>query len=90
MFTADAIIDTVQTGKKTLVNVFVTNEKIKDAMVDFIDAQADYTKKAVKVTTDAMTTVASESVKQAQEVLKFDYAKAYADFFKPFQPAKAK
>jgi len=90
MFTADAIIDTVQTGKKTFVNAFVTNEKVKDAMVEFIDAQADYTKKAVKVTTDAVTTVTSEAVKQAQEAMKFDYAKVYADFFKAFQPAKAK
>ena len=90
MFTADALIDTVQTGKKTFVNALVTNEKVKDAMIEFIDAQADYTKKAVKVTTDAVTTVASEAVKQAQEAMKFDYAKAYAEFFKPFQPAKAK
>ncbi len=29
MFTADAFIDTVQTGKKTWVNTFVTNELVK-------------------------------------------------------------
>jgi hypothetical protein len=46
MFTADAFIDTVQTGKKTWVNTFVTNELVKDAMISFIDNQADYTKKA--------------------------------------------
>ena len=90
MFTTDAIIDTVQTGKKTFVNAFVTNEKVKEALVGFIDAQADYTKKAFKVTTDAVTTVTSEAVKQAQEAVKFDYAKAYGEFFKAFQPAKAK
>ena len=45
MFTADAIIDTVQTGKKTFVNTFVTNETAKESMIKFIDAQADYTKK---------------------------------------------
>ena len=89
MFTADAIIDTVQTGKKTFVSAFVTNEKVKDAMIDFIDAQADYTKKAVKVTTDTATTVASETVKQAQEALKFDYVKAYEEFFKGFKTVKA-
>jgi len=38
MFTADAIIDTVQTGKKTFVNTFVTNEATKEAMIKFIDA----------------------------------------------------
>jgi ATP phosphoribosyltransferase len=75
MFTADALIDTVQTGKKTFVNTFVTNETIKDSMVKFIDAQAEYTKKAAKVGMDTFTTVTSEAVKAAQEAVKFDYTK---------------
>ena len=75
MFTADAFIDTVQTGKKTFVNTFVTNETIKESMVKFIDAQADYTKKAAKVGMDTFTSVASEAVKQIQEASKFDYTK---------------
>jgi len=75
MFTADAFIDTVQTGKKTWVNTFVTNETVKDAMISFIDAQADYTKKAAKVTTDAVTTIASESVNVIKKAGQFDYAK---------------
>ncbi len=75
MFTADAIIDTVQTGKKTWVNTFVTNETIKDSMIKFIDSQAEYTKKAAKVGMDTFTSVASESLKAAQEATKFDYVK---------------
>ena len=75
MFTADALIDTVQTGKKTFVNTFVTNETIKESMVKFIDAQAEYTKKAAKVGMDTFTSVASESLKAAQEATKFDYVK---------------
>ena len=75
MFTADAFIDTIQTGKKTWVNTFVTNDTMKDAMVKFIDNQTEYTKKAFKATTDAATTVASETVKAAQEATKFDYVK---------------
>jgi hypothetical protein len=75
MFTADAFIDTVQTGKKTWVNTFVTNETMKEAMIKFIENQSDYTKKAFKATTDAATTVASETVKAAQEATKFDYVK---------------
>jgi len=75
MFTADAIIDTVQTGKKTFVNTFVTNETIKDSMIKFIDSQAEYTKKAAKVGMDTFTSVASESLKAAQEATKFDYVK---------------
>lgn len=90
MFTTDAIIDTVQTGKKTFVNTFVTNESVKDAMIKFIDAQADYTKKASKVGLDTATTLTSEAMKQVQEVVKFDYVKAGQEFFKAFQPATAK
>ena len=90
MFTTDAIIDSVQTGKKTFVNTFVTNETAKEAMIKFIDAQADYTKKAAKVGTDTVTTLTSEAVKSVQEMAKFDYVKAYEDFFKAFKMAKSK
>lgn len=90
MFTADAIIDSVQTGKKTIVNTFVTNESVKEAMIKFIDTQADYTKKATKVGMDTMTTISSELVKQMEAAAKFDYVKAGQEFLKPFQPATAK
>lgn len=75
MFTLDATIDAVQNGKKTFVNTFVTNEAVKTALVDFIEAQAEYTKKAVKVGQDTATRVAQEAVKATQEAMKFDYAK---------------
>ena len=90
MFTADAIIDTVQTGKKTIVNTFVTNETVKEAMIKFIDSQAEYTKRAAKVGTDTVTTLTSEAVKAVQEAAKFDYFKASEDFFKAFKPATSK
>lgn len=75
MFTFDVMVDAVQTGKKTWVNTFVTNEVAKDAMVSFIDSQSEYTKKALKATTDAVTTLTSETVKAMQEASKFDYTK---------------
>jgi len=81
MFSADAFIDTIQTGKKTFVTTFVTNDKVKEALVDFIDAQSDYTKKAAKVGTDTFSRVATETVKQSQELAKFDYNK-FLDAFK--------
>ena len=90
MFTADAIIDTVQTGKKTFVNTFVTNETAKESMIKFIDAQADYTKRAAKVGMDTATTLTSEAVKQVETVAKFDYVKAGQEFFKAFQPVTSK
>jgi hypothetical protein len=90
MFTADAIIDAVQTGKKTFVNTFVTNETAKESMIKFIDAQADYTKKAAKVGMDTAATLTSEAVKQVEAVAKFDYVKATKDVLDTFTPKTAK
>jgi hypothetical protein len=90
MFTADAMIDTIQTGKKTVVNTFVTNATVKDAMIKFIDAQADYTKNAIKVGTDTMTVLTSEAVKATQEAMKFDYAKFGEGVMKAYQTTTAK
>jgi len=89
MFTADAIIDTVQTGKKTFVNTFVQNEQIKDSLIKFIDTQSDYTKKAAKVGLDTFTTVASETVKAVQEAAKFDYIKYFDGYYDSFSKAFA-
>jgi hypothetical protein len=90
MFTADAFIDTVQTGKKTFVNTFVTNETAKSAMIEFIDAQADYTKKAAKVGQDTVTTLLSESVKAYQNATKFDYVKFGEGIMKAYTATTAK
>jgi ATP phosphoribosyltransferase len=90
MFIADTIIDTVQTGKKTIVNTFVTNETVKDSMIKFIDSQAEYTKRAAKVGMDTFTTLSSEAVKQVEAATKYDYVKAGQEFFKAFQPTTAK
>jgi hypothetical protein len=90
MFTADAMIDTIQTGKKTVVNTFVTNATVKDAMIKFIDAQADYTKNAIKIGTDTMTVLTSEAVKATQEAMKFDYAKFGEGVMKAYQTTTAK
>jgi len=90
MFTADALIDTVQTGKKTFVNTFVTNETVKEALINFVDAQAEYTKKAAKVGQDTITTLASESVKAFQNATKFDYAKFGEGVMKAYQATAKK
>lgn len=75
MFTLDATIDAVQNGKKQFVKTFVQNETVATAMNSFIDAQADYTKKAAKAGMDTMTTLTTEMVKAGQDAMKFDYAK---------------
>jgi hypothetical protein len=90
MFTADAIIDTVQTGKKTFVKTFVQNEKAAKAMNEFIDAQADYTKKAAKVGMDTFTTLSTEMVKASQDAMKYDYTKFGEGIMKAYTATSAK
>lgn len=75
MFTFDPVIDAIQTGKKSFVSSFVTNDKIAKVLNDFVDSQTVYTKEAVKATTTMMTTVMSETTKSFQDLTKFDYAK---------------
>ena len=75
MFTFDATIDAVQNGKKQFVNTFVTNQAIKDTLVEFVDAQTAYTKSALKAGTDSATTIAKELTKSMSEAAKFDYTK---------------
>ena len=75
MFTVDQTIDTVQGAKKQFVKTFVQNETVAEALNTFVDAQADYTKKAAKVGMDTATTLASETTKAVQNAMKFDYVK---------------
>jgi hypothetical protein len=75
MFTIDATIDAVQNGKKQFVKTFVQNETAATAMNSFIDAQADYTKKAAKAGIDTFTVLSTEFVKTVQNAAKFDYTK---------------
>jgi hypothetical protein len=90
MFTFDATIDAVQNSKKTFVNTFVTNETVKTALVDFIEAQAEYTKKAIKVGQDTATRVAQEVVKATQEAVKFDYVKFGEGIMKAYNSTSKK
>lgn len=75
MFTFDQTIDTVQNGKKTFVSTFVQNEAVAKALNSFVDAQSEYTKKAVKVGQDTATVLTQEVVKAMRDTAKFDYAK---------------
>lgn len=84
MFTLDTTIDAVQTGKKQFVNAFVQNESIAKALNSFIDAQTEYTKKAVKAGTDAAIILSQESMKLAQDAMKIDYNKFGEGFGKAF------
>lgn len=85
MFTPDAVIDAVQTSKKTWVNTFVTNDTVKSAMLSFVDAQTQYTKQAVKAGTDAASTIVGETVKSMHNAAKFDYARFGEGIVKAYQ-----
>lgn len=94
MFNAtDTVIDTVTTAQKQAIK-FIQNEAIAKTLSDLVDAQAQSAKTAVKVSTDAFTTVSKEMVKAAQETAKYDYSKYFAEtaesFAKVFTPAKSK
>lgn len=84
MFTLDATIDAVQTGKKQFVKTFVQNETVANALNKFVDAQTAYTKDAAKVGTETFTVMASEFTKAAQNATKFDYTKFGEGIMKAF------
>lgn len=88
MFTIDATIDAVQNGKKQFVKTFVQNEAAAAAMNEFIDAQAEYTKKAAKVGMDTFTVLSSEAVKSVQNAAKFDYTKFGEGIMKAYTAKK--
>jgi hypothetical protein len=75
MFTIDSTVDSIQTAKKKFVSTFVTNKVAADAMNKFVDAQAAYTKEALKTFEDVGTTLMIEANKSFKEFGKFDYFK---------------
>ena len=88
MFLIDSTIDTIQTTKKTFVNTFVLNKDVAAALNDFVDAQSEYTKKAVKAGTDTMTTLIGEATKTAQSTTKIDYVGMLDKMVDAFTPSK--
>lgn len=47
---ADYYIDAIQNGKKFIVDTFVSDEKLKTTMNDFVAAQTNFAKQCVKTT----------------------------------------
>ncbi len=48
MFTHETIIDAVQSGKKQIVNTFVTDKKFQAELIKLVDAQTEFAKGSVK------------------------------------------
>jgi hypothetical protein len=42
-------VDAIQTSKKIFVDTFVKHEGLAETMTEFVDAQTEYTKKAIDV-----------------------------------------
>ena len=79
-------VDSVQSAKKQFVSTFVQNEKIKEALNGFVDAQATYTKDAI--------TAASVSASKVSELFTdrtpyVEATKKMSDFIAPFFPTAA-
>ena len=72
MFAVDTAIDAVQNGKKSFVTTFVPNKVLAQALNDWIDAQGEYTKLAIKSHQEMATKIATETTKIVQEATKMD------------------
>ena len=75
----DNTVDTIQVSKKIFVDTFVKHEGMAKTMNEFVDAQTEYTKKAVEVgfttSTNMYKTITDksfygDSVKSFQEMAK--------------------
>lgn len=49
----DTMIDTVQSVKKVTIETFVKHEGLAKSLTEFVNAQTEYTKKAVDASIDA-------------------------------------
>lgn len=52
---ANIAIDQVQEGKKKFVSTFIKNAPIANVMNTFVDTQAEYTKAAMALSIDTLT-----------------------------------
>lgn len=72
MFTHNTIIDSIQNGKKQIVNTFVTDAKFKTELTKLIDSQTA----AAKSSVEASLAIAQAFTKQATETFK-SFAPSY-------------
>jgi hypothetical protein len=63
MIATDQIIDTVQDSKKYFVTTFVKDDKLKQPLFDFIEAQRDFTKLMVKTGNDIFSLMTDSLIK---------------------------
>ena len=66
MFIHNQIIDSVQSGKKQIVNTFIQDAKVKEELNKLIDAQA----LTAKASVNASVAIAEAFVKNTSEAMK--------------------
>jgi hypothetical protein len=66
MFIHNQIIDSIQSGKKQIVNTFVQDATFKEELIKLIDAQAQ----AAKASVNASVAIAEAFVKNTSEAMK--------------------
>ena len=71
MFTHNQIIDSIQSGKKQIVNTFVTDATFKSELIKLIDAQAA----AAKTSVEASLAIAQAFVKNSSALFKMPTVK---------------
>lgn len=60
MFAYNSFIDSVQTGKKMFVTMFITDENLRKSLNAFVDTQTVFTKQAIQTLDDVVTHTAKE------------------------------
>jgi hypothetical protein len=65
MFAYDTFIDTVQNSKKFFVNSFITEEKVRETLNSFVDAETTFTKQILKSVEDVGSYVKDQVEKTA-------------------------
>lgn len=76
-------VDSVQSAKKQFVSTFVQNEKIKEALNGFVDAQAAYTKDAITAGSVATSKVTELFTDRTPYI---EATKKMSEFVAPFFP----
>lgn len=66
MFTPEAVIDQIQNTKKQMISTFVIDKKFAEPMVEFVDAQTEYTKAAAQ----SAKKIGEDFVKLTQDMAK--------------------
>ena len=64
-------IDTIQGAKKVFVKNFITHEELSSILNKFVDAQTEYTKKAIDVGVNTATSVVNLGIDQATNYFLF-------------------